>query len=187
SGNLYPTIGHFVSSADGIRIPVGNYGVEYLPIPPSTERRTLQARRSGTVEDWTTLDESLFRVFKADEVPVSLAHASSPGWKFRPDSALDQNATSLEAHWKSLPWFGFFHARSYPWIYHARLGWIYVSEGEENALWIWRAKSGWLWTRPDLYPHLYHHATTAWTYLDLQAPSNTVRLYDRSAKDWRTE
>ena len=187
SGNLYPTIGHFVSSADGIRIPVGNYGVEYLAAPPSTERRTLQARRSGTVESWTTLDESLFRVFKADEVPVSLAHASSPGWKFRQDSALDQNATSLEAHWKSLPWFGFFHARSYPWIYHARLGWTYVSEGEENALWLWRAKSGWLWTRPDLYPHLYHHATTTWSYLDLKAPSNTVRLYDHSAKDWRTE
>ncbi|MFP6900750.1 MAG: hypothetical protein VCA36_07380, partial [Opitutales bacterium] len=65
--------------------------------------------------------------------------------------------------------------------------WTYVSEDEGNALWLWRKKSGWLWTRPDLYPYLYSHSTSAWTYLYQDDPGKTVRLYDYSKKAWTTE
>jgi len=187
SGSLYPSIDHFVSSADGIRIPVGNHGVEHLPIPQATERRAFTSRRSGTGDNWTLMEDTSLRVFKAEDVPVALTHDTSPGWKFRPDSTLDQNATSHEAHWKSLPWFGFFHVRSYPWIYHAKLGWTYVSEDEGNALWLWRSTSGWLWTHPDIYPYLYSHSMSAWTYLYQDGPGKTVRLYNFAKKAWITE
>ncbi len=187
SGTLYPSIEDFVSSDDGIRIPSGNYGVELLTTPSTMERRALTARRSGTSDDWTMLEDSFLRVFKAEEVPVSLAHDTSPSWKFRPESNLDQNATSHEAHWKSLPWFGFFHARSYPWIYHTQLGWTYVSEDGDNALWLWREKSGWLWTRSDVYPYLFSEDKNAWTYLYQDESTQTVPLYNYSKKVWSTE
>ena len=187
SGNLYPDLTGFQSSEDGIRIPAGQYGVEFLPRPSGSQIRNLVDRRSTTRENWVLLDESQIRIYEAEDSPLSLDQATSPGWKFRPNSSLDQGSQALKAHWRKVPWFGFFQSRSYPWIYHAGLGWTYVSEAGEDALWLWRPKSGWLWTKPDIFPHLYKHSGGNWIYLDLKNDRTSIRFYDYSRKSWIAE
>lgn len=189
SGNLYPDLARAVRSSTGVHLPAGDYGVEFVPLPAASDASAAQRRAGSSAPVWQEVDASLLRLYEPEDLPLHLPSDGpyASGWKFRPNSLLDQNATTHEAGWKSLPWFGAFHARNYPWVHHERLGWTYVAEAPGNSLWLWREKTGWLWTTPKTYPHLHRHNPASWLYLDTTSQTSAPRFYDFSAKTWKSE
>jgi hypothetical protein len=51
------------------------------------------------------------------------------------------------------------------WVYHRRLGWIYMSPDGNNGYWLWRQENGWLWTNAETWPFLWSHESVDWLYL----------------------
>ena len=68
--------------------------------------------------------------------------------------------------WRTSPWFGTFRRQTgTDWIYHAQLGWIYAQSDDRQGLWLWKNEEGWMWTRQDVFPHLWKNRTGNWLYL----------------------
>ena len=65
------------------------------------------------------------------------------------------HATTLDTGWMQSDWFGTFHLYPKNWVYHSRLGWVYIPDTDEQGIWIWSPEHNWLWTQKGLYPHLY--------------------------------
>jgi hypothetical protein len=82
---------------------------------------------------------------------------------------VDQNslfgqALSLGNGWYQSPWFGILNLPDRGWSYHLDLGWVYLQE-PQDGLWIWtNLRQGWLWTRSDIWPHLWEHSQASWLY-----------------------
>lgn len=75
------------------------------------------------------------------------------------------HATVLDTGWLQSDWFGTFHHYPKNWVYHSRLGWVYIPDTNESGIWIWSPEHNWLWTEKDVYPHLFKNSTGAWIYL----------------------
>ena len=75
------------------------------------------------------------------------------------------HATLLDTGWLQSDWFGTFYLYPENWVYHARLGWVYIPDSTESGIWIWSSEHNWLWTQKGVYPHLYKNSTGAWIYL----------------------
>jgi hypothetical protein len=71
--------------------------------------------------------------------------ASSPGWKW-------------------LDWFGHFNDDNFPWIYHDRLGWLYVYGPTDNQVWFYLPSAGWLWTSKDIWQGMNEKSSFLWLY-----------------------
>jgi hypothetical protein len=84
--------------------------------------------------------------------------------------------------WKKAGWFGFFFADAYPWVYHSRLGWIFVTENSEMGAWFHRENLGWIWTNPNVFPALFMYDRKEWVYLDMEQARTT--LYDYLREEW---
>jgi hypothetical protein len=84
--------------------------------------------------------------------------------------------------WKKAGWFGFFFADAYPWVYHSRLGWIFVTENSEMGAWFHRENLGWIWTNPNVFPALFMYDRKEWVYLDMEKARTT--LYDYLREEW---
>ena len=61
--------------------------------------------------------------------------------------------------WHTSSWFGTFRPYSNSWIFHAQLGWMHATQGENNDLWLWNNNFGWLWTANGVFPHLFNHGS----------------------------
>ena len=87
------------------------------------------------------------------------------------------HATTLDTGWLQSDWFGTF--RHYPknWIFHSRLGWLYIPDTSSQNLWIWSPVHSWLWTQKGIFPHLYKNSTGAWIYL-LNQETQGKNIYD---------
>ena len=45
------------------------------------------------------------------------------------------------------------------------LGWIYLPENNQDGIWLWSAeRQGWIWTKSEIWPHLWEHNERSWTY-----------------------
>ena len=60
--------------------------------------------------------------------------------------------------WKSMPWFGTFMDKEYPWIYHVDLGWLYSSGTNTGDIWFYSDSLklngqpiGWFWTNKHIF------------------------------------
>ncbi len=92
------------------------------------------------------------------------AIGSNPAKSESVPSTLSLSATNLSNNWKYLGWFGFFRDNYDGWIYHLRLGWIYVSGTDTDNLWMWDSEWAWMWTSSAVYPWLHCTTTTNWIY-----------------------
>jgi hypothetical protein len=54
-------------------------------------------------------------------------------------------------NWKHEEWLGYFNDDSFPWIYHADLGWLYSSGTSHNNVWFYSPSLGWFWTNRETY------------------------------------
>jgi len=75
------------------------------------------------------------------------------------------HATVLDNGWMQSDWFGTFTHYPQNWIFHSRLGWLYIPDSTTEELWLWAPDHGWLWTGKDVFPHLYKNSTGTWLYL----------------------
>ena len=53
--------------------------------------------------------------------------------------------------WKSSVWFGAFKYYEKGWLFHSRLGWLFLSPDKEDGVWLWNQNQGWLWTKEDVW------------------------------------
>ena len=67
--------------------------------------------------------------------------------------------------WKILPWFGTFRPYENGWIYHLKLGWVFVHPEETSGLWLWKKNMGWIWTKEGVYPYFWKNHDGSWQYL----------------------
>ena len=62
-------------------------------------------------------------------------------------------------------WLGIFRKYDNGWIFHARLGWLYLSDDGQDGLWFWMESQGWVWTQAEVYPFLWKQQSLDWLYL----------------------
>ncbi len=84
-----------------------------------------------------------------------------PGWI--------HDAQPVEDGWFHSQWFGAFHRVNDKWMFHADLGWLSAVDDGAGGVWLWDREYGWLWTRRDVFPHLYHHEGADWLYFIREA------------------
>ncbi|MDX2108948.1 MAG: hypothetical protein SFY80_01775 [Verrucomicrobiota bacterium] len=58
--------------------------------------------------------------------------------------------------WRWSLWFSYFwNGNTYPWVWHHKLGWVYIFGEESESVWMWNPKVGWIWTGSGFYPYSY--------------------------------
>ena len=67
-------------------------------------------------------------------------------------------ADTSNTFWKSIPWFGTFMDKEYPWIYHVDLGWLYSKGTDTENIWFYSdslkvqgEEIGWFWTNKYIF------------------------------------
>ena len=94
------------------------------------------------------------------------------------DSAVvDSNTPS----WKKEEWFGYFWDKHFPWVYHEKLGWIYLAGVSPTQFWFHHDTLGWLWTGAAHYPNAYSNTENGWIYF-----SQTQKAYfSHTTNTWK--
>ena len=75
------------------------------------------------------------------------------------------------SNWNQSNWLGYFYLPTRTdtgnfWMYHASLGWVYLSSSSPSDVWLFRESSQtWLWTKKSTFPYLYEEKTKSWLYL----------------------
>jgi hypothetical protein len=174
---------NWTSTDSSVLFPVGQYGVEI--VSSNTETLTLPNRRVGDVNSWQDLPDSAVSIFPNAKSPLIFSTNDFKGWKFRPETQLDQNSTTLTENWKELDWFGSFYDRSYPWIFHLKLGWFYHHhQNNSNGFWLWHGQFGWIWTNKVAHPYFYSQIHEDWIYLNFSTTGRNYRYYSFRDSQW---
>ena len=97
-----------------------------------------------------------------------------------PDSSALQ-AVEMASGWMRSPWFGIFQEYGNGWIFHVRLGWLFLSEDGSGGIWLWMESEGWLWAQPGVWPFLWKDGVNNWLYL-IEAPEGNFKVYDYSTQ-----
>jgi hypothetical protein len=107
--------------------------------------------------------ETLGEIKRLDPPPIEMQWSS--------------HATVLDNGWMQSDWFGTFNHYPQNWIFHSRLGWLYIPDSTTEELWLWSPDHGWLWTGKNVFPHLYKNSTGTWLYL-LDQEVKGKNIYD---------
>jgi hypothetical protein len=87
------------------------------------------------------------------------------------DSIEGAKAVTGSSNWNQSNWLGYFYLPTRTdmgnfWMYHAYLGWVYLSSSSPSDVWLFRESSQrWLWTKKSSFPYLYEESTKSWFYL----------------------
>ena len=101
------------------------------------------------------------------------------------DSIEGAKAVPGSSNWNQSNWLGYFYlpARTDTgnfWMYHAHLGWVYLSSSSPSDVWLFRESSQtWLWTKKSTFPYLYEDKTKTWSYLTIAG-----KLIQWDGTDW---
>ena len=142
------------------------------------------SRRSRISDTWQDLDFLNVSVYSNEDAPLKFDSNDTQAWKYRPKTAIDNDAEILEGRWKKQGWFGIYYDLSFPWIYHANLKWIYFNKSEAGSFWIWHESLGWIWSRAENFPHCFSQLTKDWLYLDFEN-AESGKYYDFKTKSWQ--
>jgi uncharacterized repeat protein (TIGR02543 family) len=94
------------------------------------------------------------------------------------------NSTSLGSGWYESDWFGVFLSKDNTWVYHRRLGWLYIQSIDLESYWIWDpVLEDWLWTNETFFPWTYSNSYSSWYYFNLE--SEKVRFFDHNLQKWK--
>jgi hypothetical protein len=104
------------------------------------------------------------------------------------DFSLLQGQAQTQKDWYESNWFGSFYAGTNGWIFHGKLGWLYLAENQAGGLWVWDStQNNWWWTRENVFPYAYLYnpsqAQQGWLYFDLD--SSSFRTYEFFNDSWR--
>jgi hypothetical protein len=105
---------------------------------------------------------------------VRIPEAPKPWWG---------NVIEETGGWKTSDWFGTFIYYEKGWLYHAELGWLYSSSGQNGSVWLWSGEHGWLWTKADIWPYLYKDEAADWLYF-VKSEDGLPIFYDYSTSSY---
>ena len=92
---------------------------------------------------------------------------------------------SLGDHWYQSDWFGLFMTTENNWVYHQKLGWVYIFSNQEQGYWFWDMSfNGWMWTESRFFPWSFSSLSASWIYYGLD--EEKVRLFDHNEQKWRS-
>jgi len=101
-----------------------------------------------------------------------------------PPGAWWRDMPEVGGGWRSSDWFGEFRMFGQTeWVYHARIGWVFVVPDEERGLWLWHREWGWLWTQRGTWPYLWRNQVSAWLYF-LGKHEGSPVFYDYRTSDY---
>jgi len=87
--------------------------------------------------------------------------------------------------WLNLDWFGAFLDLDGEWIFHSKLGWLFVSGNQPDEFWAWRKGVGWFWTGLLHFPFVYADQKNEWIYFSRDSSNpNTLFFFDYSKGEW---
>tara|TARA_B100000959_G_C14920223_1_gene599165 strand:- start:12 stop:1265 length:1254 start_codon:yes stop_codon:yes gene_type:complete len=119
------------------------------------------------------------------DVTVYTRLASQPVWL---RSYLERWAPARRTgygEWLNLDWFGNFVDLAAGWIFHEKLGWVYVPDNAPDEFWAWQKGIGWWWTGLQFFPYVYCHEHSDWLYFSISVSSPETRyFYDYSKMAW---
>ena len=95
----------------------------------------------------------------------------------------NEQLNSLGLNWYSSTWLGEFYSNnnSY-WIYHKRLGWVFMDTSDGKNYWFFDENLGWLFVSSSIYPFFYSYEKSNWLYL---FPETTdKRFWDYSSNSF---
>jgi hypothetical protein len=93
----------------------------------------------------------------------------------------------LENGWWANPWFGYFwKVGEDDWLFHEKLGWIFLKKKGDSSIWVWIQKmDGWFWTAKEHYPYLHSASTQTWYWINLDKSDFTeLVIYDYANSKW---
>ena len=132
------------------------------------------------------------KALSAEELTLTLEGATESGSSYQLDGRIKiDNALSLESerlsasNWLKSGWFGDFYSTGGEWIYHSRLGWVFLRSDAADGYWFWDMHlESWLWTNPSNFPYFYkyHPDQPRWLYIKIE-PEN-IRVYDFESENW---
>ena len=128
------------------------------------------------------LDHSEIKKFSGMPLAGQL-QAMMKDYRYRSRFAGMSISRDAEAHptipeWKHLPWLGYYNDRTFPWIYHQGLGWVYVRAANTADVWLYIPNIGWMWTKDSLWTNLPSYSSTS------GETSTLSPLYDATAGRW---
>jgi len=94
---------------------------------------------------------------------------------------LFEDSETLENDWWGNPWFGYFwKIGNEDWLFHEKLGWIFMKKQGDESIWVWIQKlEQWLWTAKEHYPYLYSENSANWYWVNLnQSDFTRLVLYN---------
>jgi len=98
-------------------------------------------------------------------------------------SRIVMNSMALGDHWYQSDWFGLFLTSQKGWVYHYKLGWLFVSPLDHQGYWIWDVSlQDWLWTDSEIFPWLFSGSSSSWLYFTLE--EEKVRFFDHNLQKW---
>ena len=94
-----------------------------------------------------------------------------------------------QASWYASTWLGEFYALQDDWIYHSKLGWLYLKPNANGGFWFWDPQfNGWWWSSKDTFPYAYLSDALGngigWLYFELK--DNPLRIYRFNNQQWTT-
>jgi len=69
------------------------------------------------------------------------------------------------------------------WIYHLKLGWLFIEVDQQGGYWMWMSNNGWLWTNQETWPFLWANETADWLYPVYSG--NKLYFYDYQIESFR--
>ncbi len=110
--------------------------------------------------------------------PDEVTDLSDPG---TPESG--NSVADLGDSWLKSDWFGVYRKTDTAWFFHAKMGWIYLVDGDSGILWFWHPDLGWLGTKSDVFPRIYSASHGNWIFLSPDS-ANGRYFYDFSTQAW---
>ena len=90
----------------------------------------------------------------------------------------------VNAHWYNSDWLGYFMTTPNQWIYHYKLGWLFVSSLERNGYWLWDVSlQDWFWTDSSFFPWVFTNRSASWLYFNVE--EEKVRFFDHNLQKWK--
>jgi hypothetical protein len=92
------------------------------------------------------------------------------------------------ADWYSSSWLGNFYAKDHKWMYHEKIGWLYLHANTGNGFWCWDSHyQDWWWSSEQVFPYAYLRGnlneTQGWIYFKLN--DEKLQVYEFSSMSWR--
>ena len=135
----------------------------------------------------------------SDELSSTNSSGSDSSGQFRiqqnsetTDLSILEGVLNENTSWYKSSWFGSYYEGTNGWIYHQKLGWLYIHPSSTNGFWCWDISyESWWWsskqnnTSADIF-YFYLYSTdpekTGWAGLDLS--SNESRIYEFFKSAW---